>query len=371
MAQKIHKKEFSEFMGIDMKADDINRPEVFAPQGSKSVLYGPRGEIKRFPCPREIYDTTLSVPTDQMRGLQLYKWKGKSYGTKSEKLLAISDADELIEIIKDTFTITYSGSGTAEFRVGSTTDKVQSITIWVDDSVVYSQTTTTTTVSALATAIGALTDFSATAGTNTDATLAGFERYDRQEITSSVDLIYNAYDVLVEASGTVTYFTDSATEADSDYVIGDSVDINGSLYFNDRRFYIYKFDGHYWYLAGLEAPSSFTLTQHAGGSLTTTGTYTIAARAVYTDYQGITHYGPFTFDTVLLTGANQEIRAQVAYTSVFPNVLYVTTTGSGTGTTIPTSSTAGKFVVGDIISIYTSSGVVTRDYRSCSQFDHS
>jgi hypothetical protein len=362
VGQKIIKRDFAQFGGVDMKADDINRPDVFSPQGNENILFGPRGEIRRFPIVRDSHTSFQAPLTNNIKGLQLYKWKGTSYGEKSEKILGWSDNEDLIEIARDNMVVSYSGGGVAEIQVGADTGDGQVIYIWEDD-VLIATIGTTSTISAANTTINGLTDFSCTIE-GTDALVRGMHRYDRQVIDGSITLKYDSHKVIPEGHyvpGGYDIYPGS-TFADKNHVMGDSVVINGCLYMNILDGTILKYDGHYWYRAGMPALTSFSTSQHAGGSLTALGTYTIAARSVYIDAQGNTHYGPFSFDTVTLTSGNNEIRAVVAQTSAWPNSLHVTITAvSGTGTVIGTTATAGNIKVGDKVCLYTSSGIAFRE----------
>jgi hypothetical protein len=347
VGQKIVKRDFAQFGGVDMKADDINRPDVFSPQGNENILFGPRGEIRRFPIPR--YSTPPS--SGGIAGLQLYKWKGTSYSEKTEKLLGWTELEELVSIEKDTLEITYSGGGVAEVQVGNNTDREQVLTLWVDDSIVLTLSASTN-MSVVGLAIGSVPDFSATTG-GTVAKVGGLHRYDRQVIDGSINLKYDSFVKMTKADNVTHNIYPGSTYAEKSHVMGDSVTINGSLYMNDLDGSIIKYDGAYWYKAGFDSSLVQTVVQFVGGSpYLGNGTFTMASRAKYVDHNDKVHYGPFFFKTITLTGgANSTIQYSTQYNGDFPNVLYATATNASSGNTIATTSTVNKFKVGDKVYI--------------------
>ena len=363
--------EYTEFMGVDIKADDIVRDPVFASDGGQNILFGSRGEIRRLPGAVAQFDSKLTASvTREPAGVNLMEFIGFSQtNVLTRKLMAIGydqsiSASALKELVDEDLLITYIGAGIAEIEIGDA-DGTNSITLYVNSVSVYSQAVETTIVSAIATAIDAITDWNASAaGSNsTYATLRSFYRIKRQTLaTAGINARYStctSSNAVISISSIPSSAAPTSTHINPPWVC-----LNNILYFANTLGLIYKFDGHWVYQAGLKKPTITSASYISGiGStpgMTAGDLVTFAARARHVDYGGNTIYSPFAFSTIALAGGDNMVQCTVSHAaSMQSQINRLTPSSNQVGvTTVATNATSGVVKVGDILTWGTTLGGV-------------
>jgi hypothetical protein len=342
--------EYTEFMGVDIKADNIVRDPSFASDGGQNIIFGGKGEINRLPGTVVQLDSQLALETT-LQGISLMKFEGfNQTGSKVKKLLGFNNNEALVELSDEDFKVVYAGAGTPSIEVGGA-DGTASIILYVNNAAVYTNTTAATTVANLVIAINAVAGWTATATANV-AYLRGFYRVKKQDIATA-GFIVRVRTALVVPVGTVSGFSIDSTPAaapTSTYAIPSHVCLNNVLYFTDFVGKLCKYDGHYVYQAGLKAPTLSTASAVVGTGYITPGQiFTIGARAKFVDYGGNTHYSKFTFSTSTVAAGQDAIACTVGLSSLGGSVdHFLTPSSNQVGvTTIATGATSGKFLVGD------------------------
>lgn len=341
------KREFTEFMGVNLKADDINRNDVFA-SGGQNCMYGNRGEIKRFPVARNAHYSTFTPGAFQLQALQLYKFIGKRDSVEVEEIMGISGTGALATLTENNFNVVYTGSGTAEISIGEENGDTNKVYVYVDDVLVLTETAYYSSITVVRDAITALPDFTATVE-SINADMRTLFRTDRIEVGSDgVDIPYFVVDEKTSSGASINMVPPVADIPDS-YLIGDSVSLNGILYFNDLDGQIIKYDSEYYYPAGLWKPSIVTLSLLGGGALVAGEFYTLAVRTKFVDYAGLTHYSAFQLNTREVGAGHNaiQIQGQHEITAPPPNLLRTSFTATGSGTVLPVLAGTGKFKIGD------------------------
>jgi len=344
--------EYTEFMGVDIKADNIVRDPAFASDGGQNIIFGARGEINRLPGSVAQLDSRAALATT-LNGIALMEFDGYSQtNTRVKKLLGFNNSEVLCELVEDDFKVVYAGAGTPSIEVGQA-DGTSSIILYVNNAAVYTNTTVTTTVAALVTAINAVSGWTATAASNV-AYLRGFYRVKKQDIATAgfIVRVRTAKTIPAGCVLPTTNITPSSSPVTT-YKIPSHVSLNNVLYFIDSQGSISKFDGHYYYGIGLERPSLTTTSYNWAGTgpLAPGNIVTVAARVKFVDYGGNTNYSKFSFSTITVGGADDGFYATVSQSVyAWQNTNYlVPSSNQFAVTTIATGATAGKFLVGDKI----------------------
>lgn len=366
MVDTVNKEEYTEFLGVDIKSDAINRDPGFCSGDGQNIIYGPRGEIRRLPGKQLQLDSSLTA-TYSLLGIQLMEFDGYSQtNTRVKKLLGFNTAEQLVEITDNDFKVVYAGVGTASIEVGQA-NGTSSITLYVGGVSVYSETDVTKTVTQLQTAINALASWTCTIG-DTNAYLRSMYRVKLQTFPAAGFVVrYRAASVLTIGLSTGAAYGNiiPPTAPTSDYVNASHVTLNNITYFTDFYGGISKFDGHYYYRAGLYPPTITTTSYNWGGTgpLSPGNIVTVAARAKFVDYGGNTHYSAFSFSTITVAGGNDGFYASVSNPVVgVMNTLQLIPSSNQFGvTTIATDATAGKVKVGDTVWITAGGAVQERE----------
>lgn len=183
-------------------------------------------------------------------------------GTIERQIVGIDDLPKVWT--KDTFDITYSGTGSATLSISASDSDSITLILSVDGSAVLTQDLgigsegSPTTLSALETAIDAVSDFAATtpsAATSVPASFLDFK--DSVALTKDV-----AYEVGFGYWGTINCpltqpmpnTIERATQ--DDFENPTTVSLNGVLYINNGFDAMQKYDGQNLYRAGLPQPST-------------------------------------------------------------------------------------------------------------------
>lgn len=296
MSQYVNQKQYSEFLGVDLKADNVNRLPEFSPDGGQNILFGPRGEIRKMPGAHKVLVAYNNY------GTYFMKFRGYNRdNVLADEMVSMNSLGNIYRYYEEYITLTYAGAGTASFQVGQDGGS-QGIYLYVNSSLVYSNTTLGTSVSTIVAAISAVSGWTATfPGSGTML----LENLYRQELTTlTTSSTYAAYGIsrgtLLSIAMGNTSPIDAVLETDT---LQSSVVLNNVLYFTDSDGYIMKYDGHFIYKAGLPIPTAvFTPFSPMGGGLSTTGYYTFAIRTKAIDYGGNTVYSDWNVYTESTAG---------------------------------------------------------------------
>lgn len=357
MASYNHRKEFTEFLGVNLKADDISRNPLYA-SGGQDAIYGQRGQIEKRPG----HQRKLSEGQDPITldGYQLMKHIGidEDTGEETEDILGIlagASVTRLRKMVKEFMTVTYSGGGTAGMElIYDTTAGDYVFNLYENGSNVLNSVLGSKLLTTLETEIDAVANFAASTPAGNRASYAQITPL--LDITSSPGrLFYYNTEAVDDAAAEPT---DTISSFDDTWRNRSHTNVNGVMYWCDGDNNIYKYDGHYYYGAGMPKPSVSLAEANAGGlgQLAVGETYTFAVRFKFIDYAGNIHYSAPTFVTHTIVGSlNNVIDLTVTHpaaATLYPNLLLVETTAPGASTTtIPTTATAGQFKVGDKIAI--------------------
>ena len=353
MASKTHKREFTEFMGVNIKSDAIALNPVFA-SGGKNALYGQRGQIEKRPGVMKACKANISsVEGFSGRGFMKFTKVDILDGGETEVMVgfdyvASSNNYHLSEVSFTTFDINYAGAGTPEvsylydialdrmvMRIYVNASEVGSLTVEVAD-----------TLATVKTFVDALADFTATNNGSVNNEAYRLPTINRVEITDGIISI-----TVIEGSK-IDYFQFNISALSSTGYMPSHVSINGNLYFSISE-NVYKYDGRYYYGAGLNKPSTSYFGATTGGSMAL-GDYTYAYRGKFVDPSGNISYSGIKYVTRTIGGANNA--ALMSYQHIpsapnRPNTMILDITGSGTSNVIPCTNN-DDVAVKDIVFIY-------------------
>jgi len=268
MAQRILRKRYENFFGVDLKSTDLVRPEQFA-SGMMNAQYRKSGSIEK----RKGYQGHAA--SEGGHGLFVYNRVNPTSNAEEPETLSISN--KLHKLLESTLTVTYTGSDPTalisvfydtsndEFRCqileGASTVLDQSLGIGFDEA-------SPVTIGTLQTNVNALTNFTASV-TGATTTPAAFIKVVRNH-----DLTAEAYDGIAsywsDVNKTVTApFAGSETNKNSlDFENVSATQINNVIYFANGYDEVQKYDGQTIYRAGLTAPPSVIVSLVGSGSIT-------------------------------------------------------------------------------------------------------
>lgn len=305
MSQYVNQKQYSEFLGVDLKADNVNRSPEFSPDGGQNIIFGPRGEIRKMPGAHKVLTAYGNY------GAYFLKFRGYNRDNDlAEEMISMTSLGSIYRYYEEYITLTYAGAGTASFQIGQD-DGSQGIYLYVNSSLVYSNTTLGTSVATIVAAISAVSGWTATfPGSGTML----LESLYRQELTTlTTSSTYAAFGISQGSILAINMGSTAPIDTIEEYdTLQSSVVLNNVLYFTDTSGYVMKYDGHFIYPAGLPIPTAtFTAYSPIGGSLSTTGYYTIALRTKAIDYGGNTVYSDWKIYTQSTSG-NTDIVAAIS-----------------------------------------------------------
>jgi hypothetical protein len=192
-------------------------------------------------------------------GMAVYEDTDTTTGAVTETLVTIDDS--LYTLVEDSFTITYSGSNTSLLNIGvDTSTNKYTLVITEDETEVFSSTlglgldeSSTTLLSAVISAIDALSDYAASGGNDTTNSAAFIDLFNDSQLTSTATTInYYTYSQANESSSN-PLATTLASKNDNDFENASFVNLNNILYISTGYDEMHKYDGQTLYRAGMPA----------------------------------------------------------------------------------------------------------------------
>jgi len=243
-------KNFSEFKGLDFRSSNLTRSPQHS-SGMLNAMYSETGSIVKRPG--------FQYKTKSIGGIGLSKYVDVNTvtGAVTEKLVTVGDS--LYTLEDDSFSVTYSGSGIAlmSIKPDVATNKLV-LTITEDTTEILSSTlgvgldeSSTTLVSAIISAIDALTDYAASGGTSTGDSAAFFDQILETQLSSTATSISYKYWSQANESVSNPLATSLAAINDTDFEGATFANLNNILYVNTGYDKMHKYDGQTFYRAGL------------------------------------------------------------------------------------------------------------------------
>lgn len=256
-----HVKNFSEFLGIDLKSSDITRPRQFFSGGKNVMLTNRTGIVKRFGYQYKSGEVGGN-------GLETYVRINQETGAEEPEIVAISD--RLHRLVVSSFDVSYGGASDdvifslfydsvlGVFRCTIEIDGVLTLDSdlghGVDESPIK-------TIGDLAAEISLLPGFSVTVNGDNTAPAAFSEITRARSIqageTESFEYMYEE-----EVNKTVSSPLAGSLSSRSlpEYENASTVNLNGVLYVGNGYDEIHKYDGQTFYRAGLPKGTAPSVT---------------------------------------------------------------------------------------------------------------
>lgn len=315
-----HIKRYQNFYGVDLKTSVIEPDDVFA-TGLLNVQMKRNGTLEK--------RRGFQAYADNAGGCGLFVYQRNTEDGETVEVLTADDS--LWRLVESELEISYSGANSAAVSVAySPTEEEfiltlienseavleQGLGVGVNEAVPY-------TLTSLATAINAITDFSATI-TGSGSVPAAFLGL---TLLEAIDTSYT-----IKAGGWESVncplsdpFAGSLTHKnDADFENISSVVTNNALFLANGYDEVYKYDGQTVYRAGVPTPDEFSITNAAAGD---PGTWYYAIQFIQKDANGRLVEGNLTF--VQTTGAAFEPSAGDPATLTIDSIQ--PTTGFNTG----------------------------------------
>lgn len=308
MADYLLQKRYVNHFGLDLKSTDLTRQEQYASE-MLNAQYTPTGAIEK----RKGYQG--HGPNFGGFGLYTYNRIDPVSGIQSQEVLAVKD--KLYRFTDTTLTVSYGGTNPAVlisiyFDVSSSVYRCQIIegatTVLDQDLGVGTDETTPYTVANLATAIGALTGFTATV-TGVGTVPAAFLKITRDHDLSATgsDLAVMTGSWQLVPSPITAPFDGSLTNRNAvNFENVSATQAANCMFFANGYDNVVKYDGVNVYRAGLPTPDAFVTALGGAGSITGTN-YLYKIR--YTQYDGAGNLieGNITTSDTLLSPTAQSI----------------------------------------------------------------
>lgn len=279
-------KSFTAFGGLDLRVSDLLREKDMATE-ALNIEYRDSGALNK--------RKGFQVLTRSNAGIGMTTYHNKDINTLNISEEVIGVDNRLAKIVEDSFTITYSGSGTAYynlflndadsnfyFEIEEDGVNVLSVNLGTGKESSYA------TVADLVTVIDALADFACTSPT-IDTEPSAFIPVARNVVIASTgtSVTFKRWeDITIPESGTNLFYDAYYNQINNEDFEGASfVSMNDVLYISTGYDLLVKYDGNRAYRAGLKTPTvpiNNGLT--GGGSLT--GVYKWRVTYEYTDAKG-------------------------------------------------------------------------------------
>lgn len=264
------RKYYQNILGLDLRVSDLLRNQNAA-TAATNVMFRQTGALSK-------RNGTKIITESSTGGAGLFKYNNTDIGTGAitEELLCVDN--NLHTLSSATFSITYSGSGTAycDLRLDPDTSTYK-FNLYEDGASVLSSNLGTgegasdSTIDDLATAVNAVTDFSVTYTANT--TPAAFvELANNVDFTPSVaaTVFTYYYWTQVDTPGTYSnpFTTHWSNKNDSEFEIASTAQMLDVMYITNGYDGLHKYDGNRVYKAGLPQPTTPTDSGGGAGGLT-------------------------------------------------------------------------------------------------------
>ena len=359
MSAYSHLKKFIDFMGLNLKADDLTRDRNFATE-SENVVLGDQGQLSKRPGYHTKEDTDDG-------GIFTHTKVIESSGDSYEQLVGfVGNGDNTVPYVCDDvntenntgISVYYSGGGIGELQIEPVNSTTTTLTLWENGSVVLSHNIFFETFAGTLPFINGTANFVASA-----ISFAGnssrLDYVPRQRIAGSSDpLIIKSWEfgnqtaaINIPDTSSIRLHLDAGIQIKP-------VNIKGVSYFQSNENEIWKYDGEYFSRAGL--PNTlFTITPAIVG---TNDKRYFAFQTRQIDYVGNEIFGPIVYSNQF-TGANDAYDIKISVQEIAGNVKHLKANSAtvliGTANGIDTKTvdyigglygTANQFKVGDKIS---------------------
>lgn len=245
-------KNFSSFKGLDLRSSDLNRPQEYSSELDNVDLTVTNALTKR-----KGYQWKSEGSGGY--GLGLYKDVNTSTGAVTETVVSLDN--NLHKLNEDSFNVTYSGSGTGllfvELNTATSTLRVR---VLEDSTQVYSQDiglgldeSATVAVSTIISGINALSNFSASGGTDTTVPAAFLDLHNGTNLTTTATAVKYRTWSQVNSSTSNPFSTTMSNKNNSDFEGASFSNLNNILYITTGYDELYKYDGNSVYRAGMPA----------------------------------------------------------------------------------------------------------------------
>ena len=261
-------KNFSQFQGLDKRSSDLTRGDKFS-SGMNNASFNKPGAIVKRKGYQYKADSTGGF------GIDTYKDTDTTTGAVTETVVTVDDS--LYTLVSDSFNVTYSGSGTAllSIEVDTVNDRFhltiiedtvskldQNLKLGVDES-------SATAISAVITAIDALTDYAASGGTITTGSAAFLDLKRSVTLTSTATALGYKRWAIANESKANPLATTLTKKNDADFENYSFVNLNNILYIGSGYDELHKYDGQTLYRAGMPAGGDADGSGDAGTAPTT------------------------------------------------------------------------------------------------------
>jgi hypothetical protein len=301
VAQYVAVQKYRDFLGVDLKSTDIKRGSQFA-SGGQNV------------------DFTVNNSLNKRRGYQYRTNTGFNAGLAQYALVdddgvptpeLISIGPTLRKLTSSSLSVSYTGAveGRVEFILASTTstfvmrlleDNIEKLTFDCGDGV-----DTIVTIASLITALGAVSNFSATTSGDTSQP-AAFLEIKRDQVVEVGTPLEMAFEYFTDInSGNVTMAGNTSKLGSATYENASFVNLNNVLYVSNSTDGLFKYDGQTFYRAGMPRGDISSVATGAAGPLT--GTYLYRSTYLQIDNQGQVIEGNISPDSASVVPAAEEI----------------------------------------------------------------
>lgn len=359
MLKKLYRNHF----GLDLKSNDIDRPEQYA-SDLLNAQYKKDGSLEKRKGFKAVAESAGG------KGLFKYNKVNSTTAAVQPELLTIDST--LKKFTNGTFVVTYSGSNTLcllsfFFDETTSTYKVQIVegtTLVLDfDCGIGFDEASVIDIADLKTAIDAVTNFSATITGNTTVPAAFLS------IVLDYDLTGGAYTFTTNYWSSVNTPVanpfSSVDMSDDQFELITAAQLNNVIYFASGSTELMKYDGQNLYRASLPQPSAVAGLASAGAGSVPDGTYQYAYLYKQIDAQGNEIFGDITTNAeFVVSGGHKNINVTVnnIQSSTGFNTNCAIVNGVQSGITTITVDSGHTLKVGDTAYFFdgASSAYVTR-----------
>lgn len=354
MAYSINKY-YQNILGLDLRVSDLNRSPNAATEAD-NVLFRQTGALSK----RQGFHIRTDLATG---GAGLVKFNNVEIGTGNitEELLIIDDNLHLYT--QQTYTITYTGAGSAYYDFYLDKDAgVFKWDLYEDNNLIFSENCGTgkgasdTTLAQIKTLVDAETGFSMTI-TDAGSVPIAYSPITRVKILNAtgVDNYYYTWTQVDTPNGYATPFSAHwAIRNNSDFEIASTAQAIDVLYISNGYDDLHKYDGNRVYKAGLPQPAAPTAGSVAAGALT--GDYKWKVTYEHTDAKQniLVSQASETLD-VTLSSQQQDVTISVLDEDSGYGVAQAIINGNQSGVNIITVDAGHGLKVGD--QVYVDDGV--------------
>lgn len=275
------KKQFNNFLGLDLKSSDINRSDDYS-STMRNAQYQKDGDIEK----RKGYKA--NAESKGGFGLFNYDRISPTDGSVNPELLSVNT--DLHKRVTSTLNVTYTGSDptcllsvffditTDEYKCQILEGTSLVLDVGIDKGF---DEASPATLESLRVLIDALADFTATITGVTTIPAAFLDVIRTHDLTVSALALDAGGWEKVNSTVTDPFLGSETNKADGDYENVSSVQLANIMYLSNGYNEVQKYDGQTVYRAGLPEPAIPTTALVGGGALT--GTYRHAIRYVQKD----------------------------------------------------------------------------------------